>query len=164
MNKTALALFISALIAQPLFAELDKEKLFGRRVYNQKKSSVKTEELDAKVYGIYFSAHWCPPCRQFTPLLVDAYNKINETGGSFKIIFVSWDHTEAEQFEYMKEMNMPWYVVKFHCAEAEKLKNKYSVDSIPRLVIIDSEGTLITKDARADVMKLGSEVYEKWIQ
>ena len=22
-----------------------------------------------KLYAIYFSAHWCPPCRNFTPML-----------------------------------------------------------------------------------------------
>ena len=26
-----------------------------------------------KVVCIYFSAHWCPPCRAFTPVLKDFY-------------------------------------------------------------------------------------------
>ncbi len=28
---------------------------------------------DKKVVVIYFSAHWCPPCRAFTPILKDFY-------------------------------------------------------------------------------------------
>lgn len=28
-----------------------------------------------KFYAIYYSAHWCPPCRAFTPELVEAYKK-----------------------------------------------------------------------------------------
>ena len=42
-----------------------------------------------KVTGIYFSAHWCPPCRQFTPQLVDFYNKKKGTPEEFEVVFSS---------------------------------------------------------------------------
>jgi len=28
---------------------------------------------DKKIIGFYFSAHWCPPCRLFTPALAEFY-------------------------------------------------------------------------------------------
>ena len=29
---------------------------------------------DKKIICYYFSAHWCPPCLNFTPILCDFYN------------------------------------------------------------------------------------------
>ena len=29
---------------------------------------------DKKILCFYFSAHWCPPCRNFTPILADFYS------------------------------------------------------------------------------------------
>ena len=50
--------------------------------------------------GIYFSAHWCPPCRGFTPKLVESYNTMKAAGKNFEIVFVSSDNDEAGFDEY----------------------------------------------------------------
>ena len=38
--------------------------------------SVREALKDNKILALYFSAHWCPPCRQFTPMLRSAYQGI----------------------------------------------------------------------------------------
>ena len=41
-----------------------------------KDGTVKTAEaLKDKYVALYFSAHWCPPCRGFTPKLSEWYSK-----------------------------------------------------------------------------------------
>ncbi len=36
-------------------------------------SATETALKDKKLVLFYFSAHWCPPCRGFTPKLKDFY-------------------------------------------------------------------------------------------
>merc|ERR1712013_942318 len=43
---------------------------------------------------LYFSAHWCPPCKQFTPILRDFYQEVEDQG--VEIIFVSSDRSPSE--------------------------------------------------------------------
>jgi thiol-disulfide isomerase/thioredoxin len=42
-----------------------------------KKNKGNTNELLANVntIALYFSAHWCPPCQQFTPILKKLYEQ-----------------------------------------------------------------------------------------
>jgi len=47
---------------------------------------------------IYFSAHWCPPCRGFTPVLKDFYEEVD----GVEIVFVSSDQTAEAMVAYMK--------------------------------------------------------------
>ena len=53
----------------------------------------------------YFSAHWCPPCKGFTPQLAEFYRS-HADSKSFEIVFVSSDHDETEFKSYFAEM--PW--------------------------------------------------------
>lgn len=45
-------------------------------------TEVGAEALDGKVLAVYFSASWCAPCKQFTPILKKVYNKLKEEGES----------------------------------------------------------------------------------
>merc|ERR1712124_55295 len=68
-----------------------------------KTSCESLKELDA--IGIYFSAHWCPPCRGFTPKLAEWYSASLKAKG-LEVVFVSSDNDEHSFKEYFKEM--PW--------------------------------------------------------
>ena len=46
------------------------------------------------VVGVYFSAHWCPPCRGFTPQLAQLYKDVTAAGKKFGVVFVSSDRDE----------------------------------------------------------------------
>jgi len=107
--------------------------------------------LKDKIVGIYFSAHWCPPCRSFTPKLVEFYNKMQAAGKPFEIIFASSDQDEDQFKEYFAEM--PWLALPF---SNRSLKNdvskKFKVSGIPMFVILDTDGSVITTDGRTEVM------------
>lgn len=66
-----------------------------------------------KVIAIYFSAHWCPPCRAFTPKLAGFYKNVKKgvNQNNFEIIFVSSDKSEDKFDEYLGDM--PWYAMPY---------------------------------------------------
>lgn len=96
-----------------------------------------------KYTALYFSAHWCPPCRMFTPKLVEWYNKFKPEHPDFELVFVSADQDEAAMEKYIKGDKMPWPFAKFDKAKEEAFQ-QYSSDGIPYLVLIDSEGKALT--------------------
>merc|ERR1712054_598115 len=106
--------------------------------------------LSGKTIGIYFSAHWCPPCRGFTPELVKTYNKLKEQGKEFEIIFVSSDRDEASFKEYFSEM--PWLALPYSERDLKgKLSKVFNVEGIPSFHIIEHDGTVINNNGRGAV-------------
>jgi nucleoredoxin len=110
---------------------------------------LKGESLLGKVFAFYFSAHWCPPCRGFTPQLAQWYTKDLKSKG-LEVVFVSSDK-DKEQFEdYFKDM--PWLALDFEDRKRKaQLSNMFGVRGIPALVIIDEDGSVITKEGRGAV-------------
>jgi thiol-disulfide isomerase/thioredoxin len=137
-------------------------ELFGDELVNAEKDDVSVDALAGKTIGIYFSAHWCPPCRAFTPQLVKFHNEMTRKGKPFEIVFVSSDKEKAAMFEYMEEMEMPWLALPFGDSHKAKLASKFHVSGIPKLVIIDENGNLITENGRGDVSKNGGDAFDGW--
>ncbi len=93
-----------------------------------------------KLIGLYYSAHWCGPCRKFTPNLVAFYNRNVAAHPEFEILFVSNDKTAIAMGGYMREQQMPWPAVNYDKIAGNGALRKYAGASIPCLVIVDETG------------------------
>ncbi len=135
------------------------EELLGDTLVNADGEKVETSTLkEMDKIAIYFSAQWCPPCRAFTPRLVDAYNEAKEGGAAVEVIFVSSDRDEDSMVKYMEDYGMEWLAVPFDGPRRE-LGEKFSVRGIPSLFILDGEGNIINADGRTEVMSKGSAAF-----
>lgn len=131
------------------------EQLLGASLVDGSGKAVAVRSLAGsdKVLGLYFSAHWCPPCRGFTPELAKFYKQMKEkVGDKLEIVFISSDRAEDDWKGYFAEM--PWLALPFSARDIkEKLGDKYGVTGIPTLVILDaSSGEVISLEGRRLVM------------
>ena len=123
--------------------ELIPEKLKG------KDGEVKFAPKDTPFFGLYFSAHWCPPCRNFTPKLINFYEVANKTQKQIEIIFVTSDRSEAEFNEYFG--TMPWLSIPFKDESIANLKKSFEIMGIPTFLVFNNDGKLIDGKARMTV-------------
>jgi len=114
------------------------------RLQNGNLVSCYDEELASKqIYGLYFSAHWCGPCRKFTPQLVAYYNQIARDHPEFEIIFVSADKSADGMATYMRESGMHWPAIEYSKLANVPALQKYAGKGIPDLVIVDASGKVL---------------------
>jgi nucleoredoxin len=93
--------------------------------------------------ALYFSAHWCPPCRKFTPQLVEFYKRVAPQHPEFEIVFVSNDRSSSNMADYMRETQMPWPAIDFAKLPGKEALKKYAGKGIPCLVVLDATGKVI---------------------
>lgn len=140
-------------------AQAGLDSILPKNLVDASGSKVSRDTLKGKVIGLYFSASWCPPCRGFTPKLVDFY-KDNKT--AFEVVLVPADQTEEASMKYMKDYKMDWTALPFGSSDIESLNKKYGITGIPALIIVDSQGNLISKEGRAEVMEDPSGALKAW--
>lgn len=110
----------------------------------------KFTDLKGKHIGLYFSAHWCPPCKQFTPKLIHTYKKVKEANNDFEIVFVSSDRDEDAFKEYYAEM--PWMALDYLDRDSKNALSKhFDVNGIPSFVILDPDMKLSNGNARGAI-------------
>ena len=131
---------------------------------------------------MFFSGHWCPPSREFTPKLVEAYNNVhNEVKQGFEIVFISWDRDQESFDHYYNEM--PWKALPYtgksryihksiyeiwslHFSEErsrqEALTNRFQVRGIPHLIILSPSGEIISHTGVQEIMANGIQYIRQW--
>lgn len=157
--KKIITLFL--ILSSPVLLKADTslaEQLPGK-LYNAEGKASSVENLRGKIVALYFSASWCPPCRKFTPKLIDFYNDYSD---SLEVVLISLDKNPAAQQKYMQKYKMPWLATENNSSTSKVLGQRYGIQSIPALIILAPDGSLITKEGRKAVEKRPQEAIRSW--
>ena len=103
-----------------------------------------TQLANTRYFAIYYSASWCGPCRAFTPELVKFYDGIKPNNPQFELIFVSRDESPVAMENYMKADQMNWPALAFTKLRTHKTLGRYAGNGIPCLVLVDSQGVVLS--------------------
>jgi peroxiredoxin len=109
-------------------------------------------QFKGKVVLVDFWATWCRPCMEEMPNVKDVYEKYHERG--FEVVGISLDNERDDLTKCIEEKHIPWPIL-FEGGEETSgwdhpLAKKYEVTGIPRAVLVDREGKVVTLSARGE--------------
>jgi peroxiredoxin len=112
-------------------------------------SNVSTADFKGKVVLVDFWATWCKPCREELPKLKQAYATYHAQG--LEVIGISCDNQAADLQKFLAEnKDMPWPQL-FDAAKPgwHPIAEKYGINAIPAMFLIDRKGVLRSVEARS---------------
>lgn len=95
-------------------------------------------ERPTKYYVFYYTASWCGPCQQFTPTLVEFYEK--HKSDKFELVLITSDQDEDSMENYAAQKKMPWPQLKLKEVPDFKKEFQHGVTGIPSVIVCDLEG------------------------
>ena len=160
--KNILPSSLSLLLASSVWAGTLAEDLSGDLVRLQDDEIVSASDaLEGKdIVAVYYSAHWCPPCRAFTPSLSEFYDEASAEYPNFQLVFMSSDRSAEAMKEYMEWGDMNFPAVRFDAREDSGL-GKHSARGIPYLVVLDAEGNQILGKGPGETWKPPQQTIEE---
>ena len=90
-----------------LIDQLGDSLKFGKEAGEEK--ATREAVGDSQFVGVYFGAHWAPPCRKFTASLAKVYEDISD---KLQIVFCSSD---GDEDHFKRNFNdMKWYAIDYN--------------------------------------------------
>lgn len=101
---------------------------------------------NVEVYGMLFSADYCPSCHEFVPHLKKVYQNLRDH--NIEIIFVASDKTKEAFEKYRDEHHSQWQTMDYEDEERSRLRTTYGIKTIPALLFFHKDGTLVESNGR----------------
>ncbi len=153
--------------ARAIFKELDGEKVPAEIKAQAKAAATKLDamgkpldikfkavdgrEVDlaamkGKVVLVDFWATWCGPCVAELPHVLEAYTKMHDKG--FEIVGISLDEDKGKLESFVKEKEIAWPQYFDGQGWKNAVSQKYGINSIPAMWLVDKKGNLVDMNAR----------------
>lgn len=119
---------------------------------------ITVSELAGKTIGLYFGAHWCPPCRSFTSQLIEVYDELKTTANHcFEVVLVSTDRDHKE-FDLNHNI-MPWLAIPYDDRARQDLCRIFNIKGIPALVLIGPDGKTMSTNGKEMISLYGAKAF-----
>jgi thiol-disulfide isomerase/thioredoxin len=117
------------------------------------------EAYRGKVVLVDYWASWCPQCLAEVPNMLQAYRDYHDKG--FEIVGVCLDDDRRLAEETMQQNGMVWpqlfYDTPPGAQEMNPLAAKYGIIGIPRAILVDQQGKVVTMLARGRLLDMNLE-------
>ena len=135
---------------QPVPSNLPKAIDFQVKDLNGNPLSLK--KYRGKVILLDFWATWCGPCLVEMPNVKRVYQKYKDQ--NFQIIGISLDTSRSNLRSYLRREGITWPQFFDGAGWKNSIAQKYGVNSIPRMYLIDGDGLIRKKNVRGRALEV----------
>ncbi len=121
---------------------------------------IATDDFAGKFVIVDFFATWCEPCLSEVPRLKKHLEKYKSKG--LEVVAISVDDTREALDKYLEKAELPWRVIHDNAPNPlDRMQIKYGVISLPTVLLLNKEGTVISLEARgAELDRLMEMIFE----
>lgn len=119
---------------------------------------IPVSELEEKYVGLYFAVTGFDECEDFTPILSQIKEKLNQNGEKFEIVTILLDEDESSFNETLAKL--PFLAIPFNDKSIEKLTRYFELGSLPTLVMIGPDGKTLSDNCAKIIEDHGTEAWE----
>jgi thiol-disulfide isomerase/thioredoxin len=109
-----------------------------------------------KVVLVDFWATWCRPCIAELPNVRKVYDEYHDRG--LEAVSISLDENRSALVDFLQAKPLPWSQIFFDPTDAalaeQNPANRYNIEAIPCLLVVDRAGNLVAKDVRGDEIQV----------